>query len=412
MPNERDVRSALTESRVRSQPRWQFSRQAEISAAMEGERIMSNSTKAACFGVIASSALLVGLGQALATEPANLGAYLPGSTMGATIAAAPPTGLFLTSTAYYFPTTSGNGNTGCGPGCKERYSAVGDSLTLTWGSGWKFLGADYYPTIQTGVVQATATGTPYPLGGGVLDSPSYNNILDHGILNLYVNPLNFSWNLGKGLYVAAGLGFIAPTGSTYAGSIVPDYWTVRPHAAVSYLGEGLNLTLSALYDINTESKGNTGLYQMIARNPATAPVVAALLSGPADPGVGYTSGNSLYVDWTATKKFGNWELGPVGFIRFQTSDDSPGGINPATGSAWTCAQLTAAKLPTCGKDVNIGAGLLVGYDFGPVNMKFIYANAFYSHDAIGSNTGSEFFLKTSFKLWSPEEAPKKTLITK
>jgi hypothetical protein len=45
-------------------------------------------------------------------------------------------------------------------------------------------------------------------------------------------------------------------------------------------------------------------------------------------------------------------------------------------------------------------------------MKFIYANAFYSRDTVGSNTGSEFFLKTSFKLWSPEEAPKKTLITK
>jgi hypothetical protein len=120
----------------------------------------------------------------------------------------------------------------------------------------------------------------------------------------------------------------------------------------------------------------------------------------------------LYVDWTATKKFGSWEVGPVGFFKFQTTDDSPGGINPATGSAWSCAQLTAARFPTCGKDVNIGAGLLIGYNFGPVDMKFIYANAFYSRDTVGSNTGSEFFLKTSFKLWSPEETPKKALITK
>ena len=64
------------------------------------------------------------------------------------------------------------------------------------------------------------------------------------------------------------------------------------------------------------------------------------------------------------------------------------------------------------KDVNIGAGLLIGYNFGPVDVKFIYANAFYSRDTVGSNTGSEFFLKTSFKLWSPEEAPKKALITR
>jgi hypothetical protein len=69
-------------------------------------------------------------------------------------------------------------------------------------------------------------------------------------------------------------------------------------------------------------------------------------------------------------------------------------------------------LPTCGKDVNIGAGLLIGYNFGPVDMKFIYANAFYSKDAAGANAGNEFFLKTTFKLWSPEEALKKPLITK
>ena len=55
---------------------------------------------------------------------------------------------------------------------------------------------------------------------------------------------------------------------------------------------------------------------------------------------------------------------------------------------------------------------MIGYDFGPIYMKFIYANAFYSKDNVGSNTGSTFFLKTSFKLWSPEEAPKQTLITK
>ena len=161
---------------------------------------MFSSTKVAFFG----SALLAGLGQALASEPANLGNFLPGNTMGAPIAAAPPPGLWFASTAFYIPMASGNGNAGCGPGCKERYNAVGATVNLTWGTGLKFLGADWYPTIQSGGFQATATTTPYPPGGGVLSSPIYNNILDHEIANLYVNPLNFSWNLGKGLYVAAG----------------------------------------------------------------------------------------------------------------------------------------------------------------------------------------------------------------
>src|SRR5258708_6103827 len=164
--------------------------------------------------------------------------------MGAPIAAAPPPGLWFASTVFYIPMASGNGNADCGPGCKERYNAVGATVNLTCGTGW-------------------------------------------------------------------------------------------------------NLTVSALYDINTASEGRTGLYQVIARNPATAPAFAALLTGPANPGRGYTSGNYLYVDWTATKKFGSWEVGPVGFFKFQTTDDSPGGINPATSPASTCAQLTAARLPRC-----------------------------------------------------------------
>src|SRR6266852_2926368 len=118
---------------------------------------MSISTRAVVVGAIAGSALFAGLGRTLASEPANLGNFLPGNTMGATIAAAPPPGLFLTTTAFYIPMASGNGNAGCGPGCKERYNAVGASVNLTWGSGWKFLGADYYPTIQTVGYQATAT---------------------------------------------------------------------------------------------------------------------------------------------------------------------------------------------------------------------------------------------------------------
>src|SRR5882757_1435615 len=95
------------------------------SETKEGGRIMFGSTKVAFFGAIAGSALLAGLGQALATEPANLGNFLPGNTMGAPIAAAPPPGLWFASTAFYIPMASGNGNADCGPGCKERYNAVG-----------------------------------------------------------------------------------------------------------------------------------------------------------------------------------------------------------------------------------------------------------------------------------------------
>ncbi|WP_166304024.1 transporter [Bradyrhizobium sp. 2S1] len=245
--------------------------------------------------------------------------------MGTTIAAAPPPGLFFASTINYAPMLTGNGNTGCGPGCTERYNGVAAAGTFAWGTGLKFLGADYAPTITFVGLQLGATGTPYPQGGGVGSSPIYGITLDHALANIYFNPLNFSWNLGKGLYVGAGFGFVAPTGMSYAGSVVPDFWSIRPHVAVSYLGEGWNLTANVTYDINTASRGNPGTYQVIARAPTTTPAFSAFLTGPANPGDGYTSGNLLYVDWTATKKFGNWEVGPVGFLKFQTTNDSPGG---------------------------------------------------------------------------------------
>ena len=365
-------------------------------------------------GLIGAVVLTATAGSGSATEPGNIGNLLAGATMGAPIAAAPPEGVFFNNTFFYAPVLAGDGNAGCGVGCKSRYTGGVDSATVSWGSGMTFLGGVWFPTINIVGDELTETNTPYPPAGGIGASPVYGNVLVEEIRNLYVNPINFSWRIGGiPLFVNAGLGFVAPVGTNYPGSTVPDYWTVRPHWAVSYLGQGWNLTANFTYDINTASQGKTGLYQIIALNPATPVPVSTLLTGPANPGNGYTTGNYLYIDWTATKKFDKWEIGPVGFFKFQTTDDTPGGINPATGSAWTCSQLTAAKLPTCGKDVNVGAGLLVGYNFGPVDMKFIYTNAFYSKDTVGSNTGSSFWIKTSFKLWSPDDPPaKKALYTK
>ena len=47
-------------------------------------------------------------------------------------------------------------------------------------------------------------------------------------------------------------------------------------------------------------------------------------------------------------------------------------------------------------------------------MKLIYMNGFYSRDSIDAPTGSTIVLKTSFRLWAPDEAPspKKALYTK
>lgn len=364
-------------------------------------------SKSALFVVIAGLVPVLGNQKASATEPGNFSNQLFGSTVGAPIGAAPPPGLYFNNSFYYIPMAYGNGNTGCGAACTAHYTGPADSVTLTWSTGLKFLGGTYFPTIQTAGYAVTASTTPYPPGGGVGASPIYGNTLNLQVGNLYVNPINFSWKIGDlPLFVNAGLGFVAPTGTIYAGALLPDFWTIRPHAAISYLGDGWNLTANVTYDINTGSPGNTGLYQSIARNPATPAALSSFLAGPANPGRGYESGNLFYLDLTATKKFGQWEVGPVGYVKYQTTSDSPGGVNPATGAAWTCPQLTAAGLPTCGRDVNLGAGLLVGYNFGPVDMKLVYMGGIYSSDAV--RPPSEIILKTSFRLWAPDEPPSAT----
>jgi hypothetical protein len=366
-------------------------------------------------GTIGSLLLSVCADKALATEPGSFTNIVSGATVGVPIAAAPPPGLYFNNSFVYIADPHGQGNAGCGPGCTTRYNGVADTVSFTWATGWKFLGADYFPTIGTQAYSANVTSTAPPPGGGFLASPLYNETQLAQLGNIYVNPINFSRKVGDTpLFLNAGLGFVAPTGTTYNGALLPDYWTIRPHAAVTYLGNDLNLTASLNYDINTNSQGKTGLYQIIALGPTTPPGTSAFLTGPANPGRGYNSGDLLSLDLTATKRFGKWEVGGIAFLRYQTTNDTPGGINPATNAAWTCTQLTAAGLPSCGRDVDIGAGLLVGYNFGPVDMKLIYQNGFFTKDSIDANAGSRIWLKTSFRLWAPDEDPpaKKSYFTK
>lgn len=364
---------------------------------------------------LAASLGALALSPANATEPGSFGNALFGGTVGAPVAAPPPPGLFYANTTYYVPNFSGNGNTGCGAGCSAHYGGLANSGTITWSTGMTFLGAQWFPTIQTIGYEAHSTTTAFVPGGGPGSSPLYGETVFYNVGNIYFNPVNFSWKLSNApFFFNAGIGFVAPSGTTYAGALMPDYWTIRPHAALTYLGDGWDLTANAYYDINTASGGNVGLYQIIARNPTTPAATAAFLGGPNSPGNGYTSGSTLFLDFTATHRFDKWEVGPVGYVKYQVTNDTPGGINPGTGSAWTCAQLTAARLPTCGRDHSAGAGLLVGYNFGPVDVKAVYLNTFYSKDTIGAPTGSSFILKTSFRLWdgAAQPAPTKGLITK
>jgi len=211
------------------------------------------------------------------------------------------------------------------------------------------------PPLQTGGVPSHGDGRSVYLPAEAYFSLQSTTCLRSRANNIYFNPLNFSWNLGKGLYVAAGLGFVARPEAPMRVSLVPDYWTVRPHAAVSYLAKDGNLTVSALYDITPLRRAGQVCTGDRAQ-PATAPAFADF-SPARRIGVGEHERQLPLMSIGLRPR--NSQLGGRSgrFFKFQTTGRFPGGINPATGFSMDCAQLTTARFPTCGKDVNIGAGL-------------------------------------------------------
>ena len=75
----------------------------------------------------------------------------------------------------------------------------------------------------------------------------------------------------------------------------PDYWTLEPAFAISYLSGTWNITGNFFYDINGPTQGHCC-------------VGAAAPSGVILPGLGETSGNLFYGDLHALYKMGKWSF--------------------------------------------------------------------------------------------------------
>jgi hypothetical protein len=113
---------------------------------------------------------------------------------------------------------------------------------------------------------------------------------------------------------------------------------------------------------------------------------------------------------TVWANHGQWEIGPVAYFAWQMTNDQPGG-------GFTCAQmsLATAGTATCGRANDYALGALVGYDFGPANLRAYFTDAINTRDNFG---GLFVWTKLSFRLWAPESPaaapPKKTsrMVTK
>jgi hypothetical protein len=333
---------------------------------------------------------------ASAMETGTFQNRLNGATIGLPLGALPPPGLYTGLSTAYLGMLAGSSNNGpsagnqCvgvgapGSGRCAVLPAIAQAVPLLWVPGWSFWGATYSASIVEafytfttcgGNGVAPGTGAVVP-GNGTCGTG--NPITGGGFVytNLFVQPLNLSWNVGGGWFIGTAFSFTAPTGTRANGGFTPnpDYWTFEPSISFSYLGNNWVASANFFYDINTKSQGTCCAATQI------------------------TSGNALYGDLTAVYKIGKWSIGPVGYFETQTTADT-GACTPAPG------------VTLCGRYQTAAAGGLIGYDFGPVDLQVWVTDSFVGRDTPQGSGGINVWSRLGFKIWG-FEPPVTPLVTK
>jgi hypothetical protein len=312
------------------------------------------------------------VGTSYATEPGDFTNYLRGATQGLPLGALPPPGLYA---GFGLNATGLDGDNGRGDqhiATTSTAPAFGYGFNLLYVPGWTFLGASYGFAVVQGFYQAELNSPVNP--------PFVSQSISPELANTNFTPIDLSWNLGGGWFAALALTIVGPDGSRWPSSAAlgavdlnPDYWTVAPGFAVSYLDANWELSANFRYDINTASQGVT-----------LSPFL------PAGAAAGYVSGNLLFADFTALYKLGKWSFGPVGYFVAQTTPDSPGGGVACTSTI-------------CGYQSQADLGWLIGYDFGPVAVQVWADESVECANCIGN--GFDVWGRMSFKIWGPEAKP-------
>jgi hypothetical protein len=350
---------------------------------------MTRLQKLAVGGAAAALMMTGAVSQSFAVESGAF-QYLAGASIGIPAGAAPPPGVYtgLESAFGIFGGMTGNqGGTGTNGGRGIGLGSFIGIVPVVWSTGYNFLGASYSVAVIQPFVTAFV-GTDNGVGAGpsassTCVSPTQTCIWQQMIINTVWQPINLSWNLGQGWFVAAAFSFQGPDGTRVPGIANPDFWEFLPGLAISYLSSNWNLSLNMAYNIYTASQG-----------------VAMNLGGTAF-GNGYVSGNQFVGDWQALYKLGKWEFGPVGYFVAQTTADRAGGGG--------CAALAVA-IPgdACAYQSSVAFGGLVGYDFGPVDIQVWAVDPVWQENT--GQSGLTVFTRVGFKIWGPS-APS-PLVTK
>lgn len=256
----------------------------------------------------------------------------------------------------YFADTGSYGNT---RSFGDYRGELGVNIpVVVWSTPWDFLGGHIEAYVAA---PSVALGLPGPAGSGgdgFYASAIYNPALLVGE----------AWNLGNGLSVSDFVGGYAPVNNI----LNQDNWTFNERLGVTYSMNGFTLTGHVIYGITGNSMSNSfGSYGQKV-NP-----------------------DYVNLDLTATKDFGKFTFGVVGF------------------GSWDVSQaLGNSVYATGGMQSQFAVGLLGGYNFGPVILQSylthdIYSRNYWDAGVIGGRETYEtrFWLRVIVPLWNPPAPP-------
>lgn len=238
-----------------------------------------------------------------------------GESIGLALGAPLPQGGYLIDTAIFVSTPT-----------KPNVDVLVNIPVLAYSSPWKTLGGTVFgyaalPEAAVGVEKASWVRSFYNPAGFV----------------------GLAWDLGGGWGFSNVVGGYAPIKSDVGAILGGDFWTFNDRAAISYTANGWNLTAHAIYGTSGHDRSTHV----------------------------QTQNDYFNLDLTATKTFGKWEAGAVGFHSADTS--------------------TAARNRASGKQSQFALGGLLAYHFGPVSMQM-----YLTHDVSEKNIGADsnrFFLR-------------------
>jgi hypothetical protein len=315
----------------------------------------------------------------------------PGVFIGAS-AGVPPPGIYMFNQIFTYQTNVAGPVTGA-IGTHNGVQAAVDVQGFLFVPGWTFLGATY-DAVLVQPFGMVSVGQPLSLTPGQVD-------MFAGVHNTYFVPVELSWKLGtSGVVVKTGLGIYAPDGTIQGATgacascngfynFGNKYWTFQPELIVSYLGGGYNLSAAIYEEFNTANQQDN-----------------------------YTQGDIFHADFTATKTFGKWTLGPVAYYVAQVSDDKcPIGICTAIHPLGTVGNTQRFQL--------FAVGGLIEYNFGPASLSVWATQEVFSKasgavlpaalggtDISATTKGATVFATLSYRLWAPEEPAKAPMLHK